>query len=43
MQSGKHLPLRAFAIIAALLIGSMELMALQKARLTRWRLTHEEA
>jgi hypothetical protein len=26
-----------------LLIGSMELMALQKARLTRWRLTHEEA
>lgn len=35
--------LRALAIIAALVLGGVELLALQKARLTRWRLTHKEA
>lgn len=35
--------LRALAIAAALVLGGVELLALQKARLTRWRLTHKEA
>lgn len=35
--------LRALSIAAALVLGGVELLALQKARLTRWRLTHKEA
>jgi hypothetical protein len=35
--------MRALAIAAALVLGTVELLALQKARLTRWRLTHKEA
>ena len=35
--------LRALSIAAALVLGAVELLALQKARLTRWRLTHKEA
>ena len=34
---------RALSIAAALVLGGVELLALQKARLTRWRLTHKEA
>lgn len=35
--------LRTLSIAAALVLGGVELLALQKARLTRWRLTHKEA
>lgn len=35
--------LRVLSIAAALVLGCVELLALQKARLTRWRLTHKEA
>lgn len=43
MPQGNHVSLRVLAVAAALLLGCMELLALQKARLTRWRLTHQES
>ena len=35
-------PLRALAIAMALLLGALELVALQRARVTRWRLANRE-
>ena len=42
MYVERLLPLRALAIAAAVVFGALELLALQRARVTRWRLTHRE-
>lgn len=40
MGIDKHSLLRTLAIGAALFWGAMEAMALQRSRLTQWRLSH---
>jgi hypothetical protein len=42
MYVERYFPLRALAIAAAVVLGALELLALQRARVTRWRLAHKE-